>query len=108
MGKFKEYLTCGRWRWDLFSIKRGPKNQRWAFRNTHTNQLNYIKINPNNEVASMQKFLKAIEATPGTMPKTFGKLSMMDFAEKVISGEIYKVYVKQGHFVEIKDAWVLD
>ena len=105
---FKEfYIKEGRNRWDLFSIKRGKTNQRWAFRNTNTNKLNYIKINPDNEMTSMQKFLLAVQATPGTIPKTYGNLSMSEFASKVISGEIYNVYVKQGHFQTIKDTWEL-
>ena len=105
--KFKDYLYEGRNRWDLFSIKRGAQHKKWSFRNTHTNKFNYIKINPNNEVASMQKFLKSLLATPGTKPKTKGNIDYHDFAQQVIGGKIYKVYVKQGKFQDIQDAWVL-
>ncbi len=105
---FKEFYTEGRHRWDLFSIKRGATNQRWSFRNTTTNAINFIKIDPNNEIGSMQKFLKDIKATPGVRPKTQGNIDFHKFARDVIMGDSYKVYVKQGHFDDIKNTWILE
>ena len=104
---FKTYYTEGRNPWHLFSIKRGHKNKKWSFRDTQTNSIYYIKIDPNNEIGSMQKFLKDLEATPGTIPKTKGDIDFYDFAVSVIIGDVYKIYVKSGKFQLIKDTWEL-
>ena len=88
---FKEYLEEGRNKWDIFSIKKG--NVKWTFRNEETNKRFFIKITPNKELESLQSFLKAIEATPPTFPKTKGVIDFMQMATDLVAGNLTKLFI---------------
>lgn len=103
---WKDYISEGRNPWMLFTIKKGK--DRWSFRNTQTNKLNYVKISPTNEIGSMQNFLKELIATPGALPKTHGKINYYEFAREVVAGNKHKVYIKSGKFNDIQKTWLLE
>lgn len=103
---FKQIFNEGRDSWMVFSINKGK--DRWSFKNLESNSINYIKINPQLEIGSIQKFLEEILATPSTMPKTKGIINYSDFAVDVVAGKKSTVYIKKGMFEKIKKTWLLD
>jgi hypothetical protein len=104
---FKDfYLIEGRNAWNIFKIKMNDK--KWSFRNLETNQLYFIKINENNVFDSLIKFLKDIEATPPTIPKTKGIINYDEFANNIMKGKYATVFVKSGMFEKIKNTWVIE
>lgn len=104
--RFKDFLKEGRDYWFLFTIKRN--GVKWTFRNTENGKWNYIKIDPDNEFSSIQKFLKDINAKPGNTPKTKGDIDFHHFAQNVLDSKTYNVYVKKGMLDKIRDTWVLE
>lgn len=106
MTKFKEFYNEGRNKWSIFEIRRGEK--KWTFFNTETGTWNVININKNKPIASIQKFLMDICATPGELPKTKGDIDYFQFAHDVVNNNKPKIYVKSGMFEKIKKTWVLE
>ena len=104
--RFKNfYIKEGRNKWEIFEIKRCDK--RWTFRNTESGKINYIKIDSDNEFGGMQRFLTDVLATPGSKPKTQGKINYHEFASDVLTGKKSKVYIKSGKFEQIQKTWIL-
>lgn len=104
--RFKEYITEGRDKWNLFTIKKG--NDKWSFRNKETGKLNYIKINKFEEIGSMQRFLQDVKATPPTFPKTKGEIDYYKFASDVVGKKQASVFIKSGKWEDIQKTWLLD
>jgi hypothetical protein len=102
---FKDIFFEGRDKWSMFSVNKG--SSKWTFKNTESNTINYLKVNPLMEFGTIQRFLKEIEASQGT-PKTSGEIDYYQFASDVVSGKKPNIYVKSSMFEKIKNTWFLD
>lgn len=101
----RKNITEGRDRWNIFQIKRTLR--RWSFRNLETNKKYYLKLNDAHVYEQLEKFLREVEATPPTFPKTKGKIDYIRFASDLINGKKGTVFIKSSMFNKIKNTWLI-